>query len=427
MRKKVHLFILSFFCYNATMKYCKDCEPAQESHFIAYTSVVLGWIDEPFFDLMERIFNNAAERLGDLIALPFFRLMVFLKLGYWSEQPNQKDTWRTKCFWDEAIRRGIKMREFHLGPIRDAFVAEYPSTSFDKTQDKRLIASKTIVFDGLPRPGFKESASLKWMDNKGIMKVKFKKESLPVADGGVAFTKKGALKIFNKITKPVITKPNLGSRSRHTMIHINTPESLIAGFKKAKMLSPLVVIEEELRGFLFRGTLIGGRLAGVVKRDQPEVKGDGIHTLRELMEEENKRPERNGPIFHKIVVDKETEIELKRENITMNDVPKKDRIVTFSQKTSRGCGGTTTEVTNIVHKDNVEMLEHVGKFLNDPLVGVDFIIEDITKSWKEEQHCGIIECNSLPFIDLHHYPLFGKPNNIAGKLWDLVLPESKID
>ena len=37
----------------------------------------------------------------------------------------------------------------------------------------------------------------------------------------------------------------------------------------------------------------------------------------------------------------------------------------------------------------------------------DFIIEDITKSWKEEQHCGIIECNSLPFIDLHHYPLFG--------------------
>jgi len=29
-------------------------------------------------------------------------------------------------------------------------------------------------------------------------------------------------------------------------------------------------------------------------------------------------------------------------------------------------------------------------------------MEDITKSWREEQHCGIIECNSLPFIDLHH-------------------------
>ena len=89
------------------------------------------------------------------------------------------------------------------------------------------------------------------------MKEKFLKEGLPVAAGGVALTKNGALKIFNNIAKPVITKPNLGSRSRHTMIHIDTPVKLIIGFKKAKKLSPLVVVEEELRGYLFRGTLIG--------------------------------------------------------------------------------------------------------------------------------------------------------------------------
>ena len=313
------------------MKHCKDCEPAQESHFIAYTSVVLGWIDEPIFGLMEILFKNTAEAISDRVSLPFFKLMVSLKLGYWSEKPDAKDTWRTKCFWEEATRRGIKMREFHLGPIQDGFVAEYKN--------------KTMIFDGLPRPGIEESDSLKWMDNKGIMKIKFLKEGLPVAKGGVAFTKRKALKIFNGLTKPVITKPNLGSRSRHTMIHINTREDLMVGFKKAKKLSPLVVIEEELRGFLFRGTLIGGKLVGVVKRDQPEVKGDGMHTLRELMEKENERPERNGPIFHKIIVDKETEIELKRENITLEDIPENGRVVTFSQKTSRGCGGTTTEVS----------------------------------------------------------------------------------
>jgi hypothetical protein len=402
------------------MKHCKDCEPAQESHFIAYTSVVLGWIDEPFFDFMELLFHNTAEAISDKISLPFFKLMVILKLGYWSDLPDEKDTWRTKCFWEEAMRRGIKMREFHLGPIRDGFVAKYKGSHQGG-------ASKTIIFDGLPRPGFKESASLKWMDNKGIMKVKFLKEGLPVAPGGVAFTKRNALKIFNSITKPVITKPNLGSRSRHTMIHINTEKDLIIGFEKAKKLSPLVVIEEELRGYLFRGTLIGGKLEGVVRRDQPEVTGDGTQTLRELMKEENKRPERNGPIFHKIIIDKEAMAELERQKVKLDDVIEKNKVVTFSQKTSRGCGGTTTEVTNLVHPDNVEMLEHVGKFLDDPLVGVDFIIEDITKSWREEQHCGIIECNSLPFIDLHHYVMFGKPNSVAGKLWDLVLPESKID
>ncbi len=395
------------------MKHCKDCEPAQEIHWVAYMSVVISYISDPFFDFMERLFKNTAEAISRKLSLPFLRAMLFLKLGHLSDDPDEKDSFRTKCFWEEAKRRGIKMQEFKMGPIRESFIAEYKG--------------KIITFDGLPRPEYLESDSFKWMDNKGIMKIKFLKEGLPVAKGGVAFTKRKALKIFNSITKPVITKPNLGSRSRHTMIHLNTPEDLIMGFKKAKKLSPLIVIEEELNGFLFRGTLVNGKLVGVVRRDQPEVKGDGIHTLRELMEEENKRPERNGPIFHKIVVDKETKIELKRENITMDDIPEKGRVITFSQKTSRGCGGTTTEVTDIVHPENIKMLEHVGTYMKDPLIGVDFIIEDITEPWYTEQHCGIIECNSLPFIDLHHYPLFGKPNNVAGKLWDLAMPESKID
>lgn len=395
------------------MKYCKDCEPAQEVHFVAYLSVVMSYISEPFFDFMEKVFKNTAEAISDKTSIPFMKFMVFLGLGYFSKRPDTDDSFRTKCFWEEAERRGIKMQEFHMGPIKDAFIAEF--------------RGKIISFDGLPRPDAPESDSIKWMDNKGIMKEKFLKVGLPVAKGGVAFTKAKALKIFNEITKPIITKPNLGSRSRHTMIHINTEEDLIVGFKKAKKLSPLVVIEEELNGFLFRGTLVDRKLVGVVKRDQPEVKGDGIHTVRELLEEENKRPERNGPIFHKITIDQETEKEFRRQNIKLDDIPEKDKTIFFSQKTSRGCGGTTTEVTDIIHPENVKMLEKLGEYLKDPLVGVDFIMEDITKPWTEEQHCGIIECNSLPFIDLHHYPLFGKPNNIAGKLWDLVIPESKID
>jgi len=394
------------------MKYCKDCEPAQEIHWVAYLSVVLGYLGQPFFDFMEMLFKSTAEAISHSASIPFLKLMVFLGFGHFSEHPDSKDTLRTKCFWEEAERRGIKMIEFKMGLIRDAFIAEYKG--------------KTITFDGLPRPEEMESDSLKWMDNKGIMKIKFLKEGLPVAKGGVAFTERKALKIFNSITKPVITKPNLGSRSRHTLIHIDNPEKLIYGFKKAKKLSPLVVIEEELRGYLFRCTLIGGKFVGAVKRDQPEVIGDGIHSLKELMDKENERPERKGPIFHKIIIDPDAETELKREGVEMKDIPKKDRVITFSQKTSRGIGGTTTEVTNMIHPENIKMLEKLGTYLKDPLVGVDLIIERIEEPWFTEQHCGIIECNSLPFIDLHHYPLFGKPNNVAGKLWDLVMPESKI-
>ncbi|MFA6273990.1 MAG: hypothetical protein WC662_02410 [Candidatus Paceibacterota bacterium] len=395
------------------MKHCKDCEPAQEIHWIAYTSVVLGWIANPFFDFMEMIFKNTAEKVSKAVAIPFFKTMIFLKLGHFDHEPDKKDTWRTKCFWEEAKKRGIKMHQFKMGPVRDIFVAEYNG--------------KTINFDCLPRPETKESDAIDWMDNKGIMKRKFLKVDLPVAKGGVAWNRWQAIKIFNSISKPVITKPNLGSRSRHTMIHINTKDDLIFGFKKAQKLSPLVVVEEELNGHLFRGTLIDEKLVGVIQRDQPQIKGDGIHSIRELWEEENKRPERSGPIFHKIVIDHEVEVELNKQGLNMESITPAGKIIYFSQKTSRSCGGTTTEVTEIIHPENIKMLEKIGAYLKDPLVGVDFIMEDITKPWTEEQHCGIIECNSCPFIDLHHYPLFGKPNNVAGKLWDLVMPESKIE
>ena len=60
----------------------------------------------------------------------------------------------------------------------------------------------------------------------------------------------------------------------------------------------------------------------------------------------------------------------------------------------------------------------------DPLVGVDFIMEDARVPWQEQERCGVIECNSLPFIDLHHYPLYGEPRNVAGALWDIVFPGS---
>jgi hypothetical protein len=48
----------------------------------------------------------------------------------------------------------------------------------------------------------------------------------------------------------------------------------------------------------------------------------------------------------------------------------------------------------------------------------------MTRPHGEQQPCGVIECNSLPFIDLHHFPLYGNVVNAAGALWDSVFPGS---
>jgi D-alanine-D-alanine ligase-like ATP-grasp enzyme len=283
---------------------------------------------------------------------------------------------------------------------------------------------KTICFDGLPRPAGPEALSLYWMDNKPAMRKRFMEAGIPVAKGGSAFSEKQALEIFHSLRKPVIVKPHSGSRSRHTTIHIEKEEEFARAFWLAKMLSPFALIEEELSGMVHRGTLIGGKLVGVIRREPPHVVGDGTRTVRELVAMENRNEKRHGATFHEITTGHEAEAELARQKLAWESIPREGVLVTLNQKVSRGIGASNTDVTDTVHPENRKLLERIGEVLKDPLVGVDFIMDDVRVPWREQERSGVIECNSLPFIDLHHYPLYGKPRNVAGALWDLIFPDS---
>jgi D-alanine-D-alanine ligase-like ATP-grasp enzyme len=314
--------------------------------------------------------------------------------------------------WSEAIKRGIDMYEFRLFNIgHDIFVSRYKG--------------KMRFFDVLPRPKDYNPQGLEWMDNKNEMKKHFRKEGIKVADGDIASSLSEGLKIFRRLQKPVITKPNLGSRSRHTTTHISTEAEFTKAFKCAEMLSPWVMIEEELSGFVFRGTLIDKKLVAVLRREPAYVIGDGVHNIKDLIDIENKNPLRSGPIYHKLELGSEAQKELAHWNRKEIDIPKKDEVVTLGQKTSRAVGGGITDMTDRVHPDNKAMLEKIAEVLDDPLIGVDFIMDDVSVSWRDQPRCGVIECNSAPFIDLHHYPLVGKAYNVAAKLWDIIYPESK--
>ncbi|MFA6386418.1 MAG: hypothetical protein WCW04_01450 [Candidatus Paceibacterota bacterium] len=391
--------------------YCVDCGGAQVNHRLVYISIWLSNKIEPWTNWMGRwIPEDKLEWIGPIL----IKILTILHFGNVTTALNDKDSLRTKVLWEEATKRGIAMKEFHLFGIgNDIFISKFKG--------------EMRFFDVLPRTKDYNPKGLEWMDNKNEMKKHFAKEGIKVAAGGIASSKKEALKIFNSINKPVITKPNLGSRSRHTTTHISTEEELIKAYKLAHQLSPWVMIEEELTGYVHRGTVIGGKLIAVLRREPAYVIGDGVHNVRELIDLENKNPLRAGPIFHQLALDDEAIKELTHWGKNADTIPKDKEIVTLGQKTSRAVGGGLTDMTDVVHPDNKEMLEKIGKVLNDPLIGVDFIMDDVSVSWKDQPKCGVIECNSAPFIDLHHFPLVGKSHNVAAALWDIIYPESKLN
>jgi hypothetical protein len=100
-------------------------------------------------------------------------------------------------------------------------------------------------------------------------------------------------------------------------------------------------------------------------------------------------------------------------------VPEKNEVVYLSEKIGVSYGGASAEEFEIAHPDNKALFEKAARVFDDVIIGFDFMIPDISRSWRE-QRCGFLEANSVPFINLHHSPLKGKPRNIAAKVWDMI-------
>lgn len=400
---------------NEIMKQCVDCAGAPVNHLATRMEVSLHALLAPVNCAFESVSRLTRRLCGvvffDRLLPRIWEYLAKIKMGRFLDVPDHKNSYRTKVLWEEAKKRGIRMREFRVFNVPvEVFVAEYGN-------DMRR-------FDSVPRPRGEPSDALLWMDDKAIMRQKFLAAGIPVAKGGEAKSWNDALKFWEFLEKPIIVKPSQGSRSRHTTIHIETREQFEKAFKIAKQLSPRVIIEEELAGMVHRGTVINGKVVAIMRREPPYVIGNGVSTIHKLLAQENKKPERHGPIFHTIPCNEEVEKELTRQGYTWECVPAEGQMVILHQKVGRSMGGINRDMTDTAHPGIFSLLEHAAAFLKDPLVGFDFIVSDVTKTWSTQPRSGIIECNSLPFIDLHHYPFYGSPRNVAGAVWDMIFPES---
>lgn len=392
------------------IKECEECGSNNAVfHRIVYTDIIINSIFNSLFThwaLANWLFFKIHS--SEHLITPYF-FSTCIRIG-WAKKQTKIDSevsLLAQMLWREAENRGITVWEFRLfGLPRNIFVAEFPN-------------GKRITYEGIPLPQ-RIKHQVRWIDDKASLKKHFLRHRFPVAKGSAVITKKGAVQVFRDLEAPIIVKPHSGSGSRHTTLHITDEKELLRAFSIAKQISPMVILEEELVGAVYRATVVDGRLGATLRRDQPYVIGDGVHAIQELVNEANRHPARSGPYFSKIKIDDSAMNELRWHGYTPKDILPKGKRVTFHQKVNWSVGGTTADVSDEVHPDNRELFERVAEVLKAPIVGIDFIISDISRSWKDQKRCGIIECNSMPFFDNHHLPFEGKPRNVAGAIWDMV-------
>lgn len=406
-----------FFGKKVVWSKCVDCGNNPVPHFINWYFESLNILFTSlrqflFFNRLSTFFVKLLRNLQ--FGYGLFLLGRFLRIFKLQNDINKCKVERAKVLWEEAIKRGIVMQEVLLfGRGIDVYVAkkQYTVNSKQNTENQ-------IIFSGLPRPAGFDGKILDSMDDKAYLKRKFLKAGLPVPKGGSAWTQAQALNIFKNIQKPVIVKPRTGSRGRHTTTFVYNQTQLVRAYKSAKKLNFWVVVEQQLNGPVYRATLVNFELCGVLRGDPPCVVGDGKKSINELIAEKNLQKLEK---VKEVAINQEVVNFLKKQNLTIDSIPKLGERIDLSEKIGVSYGGVSKEELDICHSDNKELFVKAAKVLGDPLVGFDFIIPDITKSYKE-QIAGFIEANSLPFIQLHHQPLLGTPQNVAAKVWDMVLP-----
>lgn len=376
------------------------------------TSHMNAWIDSTLFVLSnESTQKMIRSRVGkilvniiDYMVERFCDLLVYGGVLTIDEGSDCITLDRAKVLHEATIARGGRM---------------YSLLFFGKSIDTYRIVfanGKKIFFNGLPRPDAVASATIGWIDDKAALKQCIEAVGVPVSRGGSVQSYSGAKKYFTQINAPVIVKPRLGSRGRHTTTHIATLPDLKKGFRIAKQLCHYVVVEQHLEGSVYRATMVDGVLVGVLAGDPPRVTGDGVHTIRELIALKN---EHRPPRVREVVCTDTLVTFLARIHHTLEEILPKGVTIDLSEKIGLAYGGNAREVTPQVHPKLRIQLERAAHAVGDILLGFDFITTDVTVD-PDTLTWGIIECNAVPFIDLHHFPNEGEPVNVAEKLLDCV-------
>ncbi|MCB1032914.1 MAG: cyanophycin synthetase, partial [Acidobacteria bacterium] len=84
-------------------------------------------------------------------------------------------------------------------------------------------------------------------------------------------------------------------------------------------------------------------------------------------------------------------------------------------------GGTAVDVTDVIHPDNREMAERAAKAIGLDVAGVDFLTEDISRSYRETGGA-ICEVNAAPGFRMHVSPSEGTPRDVAGPVMEMLFP-----
>ena len=311
----------------------------------------------------------------------------------------------TAVIVEEARRRGIPVRRLNTGSLVQLGLGRSLRRIRATATDATSIIASDIAQD------------------KDLTKHVLQNIGLAVPAGAVAGNLERAVEIASEIGYPVMLKPLEGNQGRGISPRVATEEELVSAWEHAERFGTLVV-ERYVEGRDHRVLVVNGKVVAVAERVPAHVVGDGVNTIRHLVEQVNRDPRRgpgHGSVLTALPLDGHTDEVLARQGLALDAVPASGRRVLLRATANLSTGGTAIDRTDEIHPDNVTACEMAAGVVGLDIAGLDVLTPDISVPF-EENGAVIIEINAAPGIRMHEHPSEGRPRHVAAAILDMLFP-----
>jgi cyanophycin synthetase len=263
--------------------------------------------------------------------------------------------------------------------------------------------------------------------NKDHTKQILKEQAIPVAKGLTISSLDGLQEAIKNVGFPLVFKPLNGNHGKGATINVKTESEAIEAFAYAQKYSHQVIVESFITGHDFRVLVIDNKMVAAAQRVPANVIADGVHTIQDLIAIENKDPRRgygHENVLTDITVDRDSMDLLAKKGYNLETIPAKGEVVTLKSTANLSTGGTSIDVTDMVHPQNVFICERIARVIGLDICGIDIMAENLTEPLTENGGV-VLEVNAAPGFRMHLAPSVGLPRNVAAPVIDMLFPPGK--
>ncbi len=269
---------------------------------------------------------------------------------------------------------------------------------------------------------------------------------IPVPEGTAAWSEQEAAAALDALGGPVVIKPLAGNHGRNVTVGVTTADAAAAAYTRAAGERGGVIVERFVPGTDYRVLVVDGQVVAAGELRPAAVTGDGSSDIAHLVERVNTDPRRgNGHSreLTKIRLDASAIAHLAAQGLDARSVPARGQVVTLRRNANLSTGGTSRDVTDLVHADVADICRRAAAVVGLDVCGIDVRLADISAPLGAcpggrppqtpplgacpggrpgDGQAAVLEVNACPGLRMHLSPAEGTPRDVAGAVIDSLYP-----